>query len=64
MVRGMWNYAIKAKDIEAVAQFYIDNLDAKVNEFLREINDDPNTKSPWTPFNQRLGRKLFKGDQG
>ena len=30
MVRGMWNYAIKAKDIEAVAQFYIDNLDASV----------------------------------
>jgi len=46
---------------EAVVLHHIDNLDAKVNEFLRDISDDPNDKSHWTTFNQRLGRKLFKG---
>lgn len=46
---------------EAVALHHIDNLDAKVNEFLREIDDDPNSNVSWTPYNQRLGRKLFKG---
>lgn len=46
---------------EAVVLHHIDNLDAKVNEFLRDIADDPNSNSSWTPFNQRLGRKLFKG---
>ena len=30
MIKGLWNYAIKAKDVEAVANFYIENLDAKV----------------------------------
>ncbi len=49
---------------EAVALHHIDNLDAKVNEFLRDISDDPNGKSHWTAFNQRLGRKLFKGASG
>ncbi len=46
---------------EAIILHHIDNLDAKVNEFLRDISDDPNSKSHWTSFNQRLGRKLFKG---
>ncbi|WP_339911839.1 3'-5' exoribonuclease YhaM family protein [Symmachiella dynata] len=46
---------------EAVVLHHIDNLDAKVNEFLRDIDDDPNVKSRWTAYNQRLGRKLFKG---
>ena len=46
---------------EAVALHYIDNLDAKLHEFVRSIQDDPNGQSHWTPFNPRLERKLFKG---
>ena len=46
---------------EAVILHHIDNLDAKVNEFLRDIREDPNSSSHWTGYNQRLGRKLFKG---
>lgn len=46
---------------EAVALHHIDNLDAKIHEFTRDIQDDPNPQSHWTPFNARLDRKLFKG---
>ena len=46
---------------EAIAVHYIDNLDAKVHEFARDIADDPNQQASFTPFNARLDRKLFKG---
>ena len=47
--------------LEAVALHYLDNLDAKVHAFTREIRDDPCRESSWTPFQQNLGRRLFKG---
>lgn len=46
---------------EAIALHHIDNLDAKVHEFSRDIADDPNQQSSWTPYNARLERKLYKG---
>ncbi|QDU79957.1 3'-5' exoribonuclease YhaM [Polystyrenella longa] len=46
---------------EAIALHHLDNFDAKVHEFARSIEDDPNTDSHWTPFSPRLDRKLFKG---
>lgn len=46
---------------EAIALHHIDNLDAKVHEFCRDIADDPNPQASFTPFNARLDRKLFKG---
>jgi 3'-5' exoribonuclease len=46
---------------EAVALHMIDNLDAKLHEFFRSIDDDPNTGSHWTLFIPRLERKIFKG---
>jgi 3'-5' exoribonuclease len=46
---------------EAIAIHHIDNLDAKVHEFARDIADDPNQQASFTPFNARLDRKLFKG---
>ena len=49
---------------EAVIVHYLDNLDAKVHEFTRAIDDDPNAESHWTPFFPRLNRKLFKGGTG
>jgi 3'-5' exoribonuclease len=48
---------------EAIALHHIDNLDAKLHEFTRNINEDPNRLSHWTPFNSRLDRKLFKGSR-
>ena len=50
--------------IEAVALYCLDNLDAKVFSFQQQLCDDPNINSPWTNFNQNLGRKLFKGYAG
>ena len=46
---------------EAVALHYLDNLDAKIHTFTREIRDDPSRESNWTPFQQNLGRRIFKG---
>jgi 3'-5' exoribonuclease len=46
---------------EAIALHYLDNLDAKVHSFTRDIREDKNATSAWTPFNQSLQRRLFKG---
>jgi len=46
---------------EAIALHHLDNLDAKVHSFTRDIREDRNNASAWTPFNQALQRKLFKG---
>ncbi len=46
---------------EAVALHVIDTLDAKINEFLKILHEDPNPGSDLTPFHPRLGRRLFRG---
>jgi 3'-5' exoribonuclease len=46
---------------EAIALHSLDNFDAKVHSFTREIREDRNAASAWTPFNQALQRRLFKG---
>jgi 3'-5' exoribonuclease len=46
---------------EAIALHYLDNLDAKINEFQSLIESDPNSESVWTPYNANLQRKIFKG---
>src|SRR5207248_3499547 len=46
---------------EAVALHYLDNFDAKVHSVTRDIREDRNQASTWTPFNQSLQRRLFKG---
>jgi 3'-5' exoribonuclease len=47
--------------LEAIALHCLDNLDAKIHTFSREIRDDPSHDSSWTPFQQSLGRRLYKG---
>ncbi|HZT80462.1 MAG TPA: hypothetical protein VFA26_09575, partial [Gemmataceae bacterium] len=46
---------------EAIALHHLDNFDAKVHTFTRDIGDDRNQTSAWTPFSQSLQRRLFKG---
>lgn len=46
---------------EAIALHYLDNLDAKLHSFLRDIREDKNVSSAWTPYNQSIQRRLFKG---
>lgn len=48
---------------EAVALHLLDNLDAKLHEFTRAIQDDTNSASHWTLFIPRLDRKIFKGSK-
>ncbi len=47
--------------LEAIALYCLDNLDAKIAAFTQLMREDPNVDSPWTSFNNNLGRKLFKG---
>jgi 3'-5' exoribonuclease len=47
--------------LEAVALYYLDNLDAKLNSFEQLIRNDPNVDSAWTNYHANLSRKLFKG---
>jgi 3'-5' exoribonuclease len=46
---------------EAIALHHLDNFDAKVHSFTRDIREDRNAASAWTPFNPSLQRRLFKG---
>jgi 3'-5' exoribonuclease len=46
---------------EAIALHHLDNLDAKVHSFARDIRDDRQGPSAWTPYNHSLQRRLFKG---
>lgn len=46
---------------EAIALHQLDNLDAKVHTFTRDIREDGNKASAWTPFNPSLQRRLYKG---
>jgi len=46
---------------EAIALHYLDNFDAKVHLFTRDIGEVRGQASAWTPFNQSLQRRLFKG---
>jgi 3'-5' exoribonuclease len=48
---------------EAIALHHLDNLDAKVHSFTRDIREDRNGTSAWTPYNQATQRRLFKGLQ-
>jgi len=49
---------------EAIALHHLDNFDAKVHSFTRDIREDANKGSTWTPFSQSMQRRLFKGGSG
>lgn len=47
---------------EAIAIHHLDNLDAKINMFLTEIENDRDPASRWTSYNRALETKVFKPD--
>jgi 3'-5' exoribonuclease len=47
--------------LEAVALHILDNLDAKMYSVAQILQEDASGDSPWTSFNQALGRKFYKG---
>ncbi|MSR31637.1 MAG: HD domain-containing protein [Gemmataceae bacterium] len=46
--------------LEAVALHHLDNLDAKINAYYKEL-EEAGKDAVWTPYNNLLGRKLYKG---
>jgi 3'-5' exoribonuclease len=46
---------------EAIALHYLDNFDAKVHSFARDIREDGNSSAAWTAFNTALQRRLYRG---
>src|SRR5207249_2848551 len=46
---------------EAIMLASMDNLDAKVHTFTRDIREDRNATSAWTPYSQAMQRRLYKG---
>ncbi len=46
---------------EAVALHAIDNLDSRITITVREIKDDVVNSANWTPYNNAMQRKLYKG---
>jgi 3'-5' exoribonuclease len=46
---------------EAIALHHIDNLDAKIHSFTREIRDDRSEGTSWTPYVPSINRRLYKG---
>lgn len=49
--------------LEAIALHEIDSLDTRIHIALRELKDERYVGA-WTPYNQALQRRLFKGGDG
>ncbi len=47
---------------EAIAIHHLDNLDAKLNQFMREIENDSDPNSSWTQYQRSLETKIYKKD--
>lgn len=46
---------------EAVLLHLIDSVDTRMNQVARELKEDRNNPSAWTPYNHNLGRRFYKG---
>ncbi len=46
---------------EAMLLHLIDLLDTRMHMVLRELKEDRNNPSAWTPYNANLGRRFYKG---
>lgn len=46
---------------EAMFLHLIDLLDTRMHMVLRELREDRNNPSAWTPYNSNLGRRFYKG---
>lgn len=46
---------------EAMLLHLIDAMDTRMHMVLRELKDDRNNPSAWTPYNANLGRRIYKG---
>ena len=47
---------------EAIALHHLDNLDAKLHQYVKQINADPDPQSNWTQYQRQLSTKIYKKD--
>jgi 3'-5' exoribonuclease len=46
---------------EAMLLHVIDMMDTRMHQVARELREDKNNPSAWTPYNANLGRRFYKG---
>jgi 3'-5' exoribonuclease len=46
---------------EAMLLHLIDALDTRMHQVIRELREDRNNPTAWTPYNPNLGRRFYKG---
>ena len=46
---------------EAMLLHLIDMLDTRMHQVMRELREDRNNPTAWTPYNHNLGRRIYKG---
>jgi len=47
--------------LEAITLHFLDSLDARIQNVMKLVEDDPQKNSKWTVYHPSLGRKIFKG---
>ena len=57
-----WGAPVRPKTLEAVLLHYVDNIDAKANMFLEELNRPHPLNAEWTQYSSVFGTELFRGD--
>jgi 3'-5' exoribonuclease len=56
-----WGSAKVPMTPEAMLLHLIDMTDTRMHQVMRELKEDRNNPSAWTPYNPNLGRRMYKG---
>lgn len=56
-----WGSAKVPMTPEAMLLHLIDMTDTRMHQVMRELREDRNNPSAWTPYNPNLGRRMYKG---
>ncbi len=56
-----WGSAKVPMTPEAMLLHLIDAMDTRMHMVMRELREDRNNPSAWTPYNANLGRRFYKG---
>ena len=56
-----WGSAKVPMTPEAMMLHLIDMTDTRMHQVMRELKEDRNNPTAWTPYNPNLGRRMYKG---
>src|SRR5437764_6618002 len=56
-----WGSAKVPMTPEAMLLHLIDMTDTRMHQVMRELREDRNNPTAWTPYNPNLGRRMYKG---